>query len=278
MKNILVPTDFSENSINALKYARELYSDISCNFYVLYVGTILDQNKDVGNPIELENDEGPNTKDQLIDLVDETRNQNTTIGHHFYALHEYGFFVPTIKKYVEGHRIDLIVMGTKGASGLKEKVVGSHAGDVITKIQCNTLVIPNKAPIKKPIEIAFPSDFNMFYSHPILRSMTELLELGNGSLRIMNVVQNGDELTTEQEANKEFLLDYLEVSFPNRYSVHSLSNQSVKSAIQYYVESRDVDMMVMVAKNLNFIQQILFDSLVEQISFHTKIPFFVIHK
>lgn len=278
MKNILVPTDFSENSKNALRYARELYGSMTCNFYVLYVGTVLDQNMDVGNPVHLEKDDQESTKEQLFGLVEETRNENTASGHHFFALHEYGFFVPTIKKYVEGHDIDLIVMGTKGASGLKEKVVGSHAGDVITKIQCNTLVIPNYAPIKKPIEIAFPSDFNLFYSHPILSSLTELLELGTATLRVMNVVQNGDGLTSEQAVNKDFLLDYLQVAFPNRYSVHTLSNQSVKSAIQCFVESRDIDMIIMVAKNLNFIQQILFDSIVEQISFHTKIPFFVLHK
>lgn len=278
MKNILVPTDFSENSINAFMYARVLYADMECNFYVLYVGSLLDNNKDSGNLIHLVDDEVKNTKDQLIGLVDETRKQNTNNAHHFFALHEYGFFVPILKKYVEGHQIDLIVMGTKGVTGLKEKVLGSHAGDVITKIQCNTLVIPNNAPIKKPSEIAFPSDFNMFYSHTILQSMIELLELGGASLRVMNVAQNGEGLTSEQATNKDFLLDFLEVTFPGRYSVHTITNQNVKPAIECFVESRDIDMMIMVAKNLNFIQQILFDSIVEQISFHTKVPFFVIHK
>ncbi|MEC7263957.1 MAG: universal stress protein, partial [Bacteroidota bacterium] len=72
--------------------------------------------------------------------------------------------------------------------------------------------------------------------------------------------------------------DFMEESFPGRYSTHTITNKSVKSAIQCFVESRDIDMMFMVAKNLNFIQLILFDSLVEQISFHTKVPFYVIHQ
>lgn len=105
-----------------------------------------------------------------------------------------------------------------------------------------------------------------------------MMQLGNGKLRIMNALKEGDTLNQEQEVNKEFLLDYMEETFPDRFSFHTITNKSVKSAIQCFVESRSIDMMVMVAKNLNFIQQILFDSIVEKISFHTKIPFYVIHE
>lgn len=278
MKNILVPTDFSENSVNALKYAQVLFSSWECNFYVLYVGTLLDTKKDSETLSNIDEDTSENSKQKLMELVDDARKHSTNAIHNFYALHEYGFFIPTIKKYIEGQQIDLIVMGTKGASGLKEKVVGSNAGDVITKVQCNTLIIPNDVDFSKPREMVFPSDFNIFYSHQILKSVAEMMELGKGKLRIMNALKEGDKLNQEQESNKEYLLDYMGETFPNRYSFHIITNKSVKSAIQCFVESRDIDMMVMVAKNLNFIQQILFDSIVEKISFHTKIPFYVIHE
>jgi nucleotide-binding universal stress UspA family protein len=278
MKNILVPTDFSENSLNALKYAQVLFSSRECNFYILYVGTLLDTKKDSETLEVIDEDATENSKQRLTELVEGIRDQNNNANHYFYALHEYGFFIPTIKKYLEGQHIDLIVMGTRGATGIKQKVVGSNAGDVITKVQCNTLVIPKEVDFSKPGEIAFPSDFNIFYSHQILKAVAEMMQLGNGKLRIMNALKEGDTLNQEQEVNKEFLLDYMEETFPDRFSFHTITNKSVKSAIQCFVESRSIDMMVMVAKNLNFIQQILFDSIVEKISFHTKIPFYVIHE
>ena len=169
-------------------------------------------------------------------------------------------------------------MGTKGVTGLKEKVVGSSTGDVITKIQCNTLVIPNEADLYKPNEIAFPTDFNIFYSHYILSSIADMLNLGMGKLRVMNAIRDGDWLSLEQKKNKEYLFDYLEETFQDRYSFHTITNKNVTSAIQCFVESRDVEMIIMVAKNLNFIQQVLFDPIVEKISFHTKVPFYVIHE
>ena len=277
MKNILVPTDFSENSIQALKYAELLFSTLECNFYLLYVGSLLDTKNDVETFYETHQSDD-NTKERLTELVKETRKHSTEAHHFFFPLHEYGFFIPTIKKYLDENDIDLIVMGTKGASGLKEKVVGSNAGDVITRVQCNTLVVPVHVELSKPREIAFPTDFNIFYSMKILRPMEEMVKLGKAQFRIMNALKEGDGLNLEQEKNKEYLLDFMDDTFPENYSFHTITNQKVKEAIQCFVESRDVDMMIMVAKNLNFIQQILFDSIVERISFHTKIPFYVIHE
>ncbi|WP_318312796.1 universal stress protein [Flagellimonas crocea] len=279
MKNILVPTDFSQNSIQALKYAQVLFSSVECNFYLLYVGTLLDTKNDaVTFQEEAGADSGESTKKKLTDLVKQTRHQSTEANHFFFSLHEYGFFIPTIKKHLEENDIDLIVMGTKGASGLKEKVLGTNAGDVITKVQCNTLVVPEQVHLSKPREIAFPTDFNIFYSLRILRPMEEVVKLGKAQFRIMNALQEGAQLNEAQETNKEYLLDIMEETFPERYSFHTITNKKVKSAIQCFVESKDIDMMVMVAKNLNFIQQILFDSTVEKISFHTKVPFYVIHE
>ncbi|NDV16735.1 universal stress protein [Muricauda sp. TY007] len=278
MKNVLVPTDFSENSIQALRYAQVLFSSLECNFYLLYVGTLLDTKIDAESFQESDGEPTENTKKKLLDLVKECRKHSIEANHFFFALHEYGFFTSTIKKHIAEQNIDLIVMGTKGASGIKEKILGSNAGDVITKVQCNTLIVPDQVKLSKPREIAFPTDFNIFYSLRILHPMEEMVELGKSKLRVMNALKEGDSLNKEQEKNKEHLLDFLEDTLPEAYSMHTITNQKVKPAIQCFMESREIDMIVMVAKNLNFIQQILFDSIVEQISFHTKVPFFVIHE
>lgn len=277
MKNILVPTDFSQNSIRALKYAQMLFSSLECNFYLLHIGTLLDTKNDAG--LYPKTDKvTESTKKELADLVKETREHSLEANHFFFPLHEYGFFITAIKKHLQENNIDLIVMGTKGASGIKEKVVGTHTGDVITKVQCNTLVVPEDVELSKPREIAFPTDLNIFYSLKILRPMMEMVKLGKSQFRIMHAIQEGDHLTEEQKNNKEYLLDFIKETLQEGHSFHTITNKKVKSAIQCFVESREIDMMFMVAKNINFIQQVLFDSIVEQISFHTKIPFYVIHE
>ncbi|MBT8185338.1 MAG: universal stress protein [Eudoraea sp.] len=282
MKNILFPTDFSDNARNALKYAQRLFKDVRCNFYLLHVSDYIDYPT---RRISLDDHEDVDTqelivpsKKQLNSLLRKVEVTNSNKNHKFFSIHEHGFFLESIKKHIEERKIGLIVMGTKGASGLRQRILGSNTGDVITKVKCNTLIIPLGIQFSEPKEVAFATDYNIFYSHNILDAVTEMLRLGKGNIRVMNVTRMGRKLSDLQEKNKEYLVDYLTESFPDSNSFHTITNRNVNAAIQCFVESRDIDMIIMVAKNLNFIQQILFDSLVEKLSFHSTVPFFVIHE
>ena len=205
MKNILVPTDFSEDSMNAVTYALELLKNSPCNFYLLHVNDL------------------------------------------------------------------------SGISGTLGEVIGSNTGDVITKVKCNTLAVPMMASFRKLEEIAFPTDYNIFYSAKILSAISDLLETNNAYMRVMHASKSGQLLTESQVQNKEYLKDYLNETFEKKNSFHFITNKNVIAAVQCFVESRNIDLLVMVAKNLNFLQQIVFSSEVEKISFHTKVPFLVIH-
>ena len=54
--------------------------------------------------------------------------------------------------------------------------------------------------------------------------------------------------------------------------------KKIEEAIQCFVQSRNTDLIVMVAKNLNYFQRILFSPTVEEISYHTDVPFLVLHE
>ncbi|MFK7812983.1 MAG: universal stress protein [Maribacter sp.] len=279
MKNILILTDFSENAWNALKYAQQLFKTTKCNFYLLHVSDFLDYPiSTTEEDVITETEEVLPSKKQLNGLLKKTEKTFSNKNHNYFGIHEHGFFLEVIKKNIAEKKIELIIMGTKGITGMRKHIIGSNAGDVITKVKCNTLIIPKGVVFLVPQEVAFPTDYNIFYSHKILEAVTEMLRLSKGDIRVMNVSKVETHLSEVQEKNQEYLFDYLNETFPKKNSFHTITNKSVNAAIQCFVESRDIDMIMMVAKNLNFLQQILFDSLVEKISFHTKVPFFVIHE
>jgi hypothetical protein len=166
-------------------------------------------------------------------------------------------------------------MGTKGASGLKKFIVGSNTGDVIKKVQCTTLVVPENARFTKLEEIAFPTDFTLFYDIETLQLISDILDKYNASLRILHISRKAEELNINQHKNKELLEDY----FSNhKLSFHFLTNKKIDFAVQCFTESRGINMIIMVAKNLNYFQHILFHSKVEEISYHTDVPFLVLHE
>jgi hypothetical protein len=113
------------------------------------------------------------------------------------------------------------------------------------------------------------------YGIETLQPLSDLLDLYHSSLRILHIGRKHEALNISQKMNKELLEDYFS---HQDHSFHFLTSKKVEEAIQCFVESRDIDMVVMVAKNLNYFQQILFHSKVEEISYHTDVPFLVLHE
>jgi len=279
MKNILIPTDFSKNAWNAIEYAINFFSNTTCNFYILHINSLANI---VGSEVVYLPDQDAvaevftvPTKKKLNDVLKRIERLPINKKHRFFTLTDYNFFIDSIRKHVEEQKIDLIVMGTKGASGLKKIIIGSNTGYVITKVQCTTLVVPENAKYEKLKEIAFPTDFALFYSTEILQPISEILEMHNAALRILHVNKRNIELNNDQKINKDYLEDYF-----NEYehSFHFLTNINIEEAIQCFVESRDINIIAMVAKNLNYFQKILLSPKVKEIGYHTDIPFLVLHE
>ena len=280
MKAILLPTDFSENSWNAIVYALNFLEKCSCNFYLLHVNRInnlVDSDSPyIPDKETIENLYVKSSKIKLKEILKRiVKELPNNEKHKFYTLTDYNFFIESIRKHVNEKKINMIIMGTKGASGLKEYIVGSNTGDVITKVKCTTLVVPEESSFTPLKEIAFPTDYTMDYDIQMLQPILDILEIPDTSLRMLHINKKNTKLNIDQQANKDLLNDYFE---NYNFSFHFLSNTKVEDAIQCFVESRGIDMMIMIAKNLNYFQQILFHSKIEKISYHTNVPFLVLHE
>ncbi len=278
MKRILIPTDFSENSWNAVQYALNLFTDRR-TIFLLHINPIpvysaagsrlTSASSLLEESLVLEN------KRCMDRLMAKIKKIPIHSRHTYVTLSETDYFVECIKRVVEELNLDLIVMGNKGASGLKKVSIGSNTGAVITKVKCPLLAIPENANYQQPTEIAFATDFHIGYDIKVLDTLIKMASVNDATLRVLHISRKGEVLTEEQQRNKDFLHDYLN---DIKHSFHFLTGSRLENAVQCFVESRDIDMVAMVAKNLNFFQRILFRPAVEEISYHTDIPFLVLHE
>ncbi|MEO5790214.1 MAG: universal stress protein [Gelidibacter sp.] len=279
MKNILLPTDFSENSWNAIAYALKFFEKTSCTFYLLHV-SVLSYIAASDSPYITDKDFVENTftkpaKKQLKSLLKRIATEfPESKNHHFFTLTDCNFFVESVRSHVLEKKIDMIVMGTKGASGLKKVIVGSNAADVIKKVKCPTLVVPEDAQFVDLDEIAFPIDYLLTYGVRLLKPLHNILDVHKSSLQVVHITNKAAELSIEQQDNKDLLNEYFSKF---RIKFYNLSNKNVEDAIECFVQSRNVKMMAMVAKNINYFQRILFHNKIEEITYHTRIPFLVMH-
>jgi hypothetical protein len=102
--------------------------------------------------------------------------------------------------------------------------------------------------------------------------------LTQADLSVLNVARPHSYLSPSQENNREFLFDYLQESFPNQSTFHSVAGKNINQAIQDFIILKNVGMLVMAAKNLNFLQQLFFDTTIEKLSFHSRVPLLVLHE
>src|SRR5690606_4017744 len=194
--------------------------------------------------------------------------------HRFFSLTESNSIVNAIREQVIQKKIDLIIMGTKGRSDIKKIAIGTNAGNVITKVKCATMVIPENAKYAMPKEIAFATDFSIFYRPEVLQPIIDIVENNTASVRVLHVNRNGMELNDDQQKNKEYLDDY----FNNcTHSFHFLTNKHIEEAVQEFVDDKNINVIAMLAKNLNYFQKILFHPSSKEISYYKNVPFLVLH-
>ncbi|MBT8255671.1 MAG: universal stress protein [Bacteroidia bacterium] len=278
MTNVLIPTDFSDNSWNATSYALQFFSVEPVNFYLLNVNIAKRQEKSGDTRANAIIFDTGRTKG-LTDKLEETRvrieKNFPDTNHRFYVLQEHTFFIDGIRRCVQKYRIDFIVMGTKGATGLKEATIGTRTGEVITRIKCPTLVIPENAEYEPPKTVVFPTDFNNFYKNKILMTLAEIIAMHDSKIRVLHISKSKQKLTTLQKENKSFLEDFLE---DHDHSFHTMSDHHLEDALDDFVQTHNIEMIAMVAKNINFFERLLFKPSVAKISYHTHIPFLVLHE
>lgn len=277
MKRILLPTDFSEISLNAIDYAMSLFAGEQCEFYLLHVYRV----PHMTNEELMEND-----AQQLAivesELYDASQNNlNKVVSklkkdkkHRFHVISDYNFFINSVKQCIEKNKIELIVMGTKGATGAKEIFLGSNTGDVLMKTDCNVIAVPEGLQFMPPKEIVFPSDFKVRYELKDLAPLIVLAEKYGTMIRILHLSES-DHLEADQVSNKRILESYFE---DVEHSYHTLSNTDFEEALNCFTQSRgDIDMIAIIAGHYNFFQRLFFRPKVMELSFHTKIPLFVLH-
>ena len=279
-KKILLPTDFSKNSWNALVYALNLYKDEECTFYLLNVFQLYDFPSDTirdADPGDVEYEkEKKKSESGLESLLDGIKMRNGPSNHHFEIISKYNKVIDAVRETVKEKGIEFLIMGTKGENNPKTTLYGSNAVDVIEKVQnCPVLVLPPDINFdnKDNNEIVFATNFKTLYNHHELDYLVDIAKRSKTAVRVL-YVQGSDKLSSVQEDNKKVLSDHLEEVV---YTFHTLTNIKVAEGIHSFIESRGSGMLALVNKKHGFFSSIFSKSLVKEIGQKPQVPVLILH-
>lgn len=276
MKRILFPTDFSEASKNAFVYALKLADAIKAEVITLHayelpqlnVGRLPNTIKEVYDNIELENFE--DFKGQIPVLREIAEKYN--LGHvKLTNMLKHGDIIWTIKKVVKEENIDYVVMGTKGATGLKETFLGSNTGSVITEVDTTVIGVPEDSEFTGIHNIVFTTR----YREKDLKAIKELVplaELFGAKIHCLYIKTKKSDVNPVVIEDWKFLLKDANVIF------HTVESDNVKDSILNFIDSYNVDMLAMLNYKRGFFEELFKQSLTQKLSYHVKIPILALHE
>ena len=276
MKNILLPTDFSENSKNAVVYAMELFKGHACKFYFLNVQKteefVMDDvmSRSPGSSVfeVILQDNKKRLKEFLVPLEEKYTKEN----FEFLPFVDYDSLTDSIKQLMASESIDLIVMGTNGATGAKEVLFGSNTLKVIRKVDCPVLAIPEHASFEKLETILFTASSCKDIKHESARPLKEILDLFTPQLHLLKIKERKEE---SKHNCGSCLVDTLKRT---QYKSYTLYGIPTPIAIDAFVQLIPVDLHATFIERETFLERFLFGTNTAKISYGTRVPLLILHK
>ena len=275
MTRILLPTDFSDNSLEAIRYALLTYKDIKCTFYLLntYTPTVYQTEYLIGSPgqIGLGDILQENSLTQLEELKKRLEKQHKNINHTIIVRSAFNTLLGEISHTVEAEHIDVLVMGTTGATGAKEILFGTNTVHVIKKAKCPVIAVPPKFEYEAPKEILFPTDYEIEFEKKMLAPLLAISQQHKARVNVLHV-RKGYDLNEAEETHK----GQLEKLLGNTALFHEVPDNGIIDAINAFQVKQKINLLVMVQNKHTFMERLFIEPIIKKIGFHVTVPFMVL--
>lgn len=272
---ILIPTDFSKLSKVAVFYAIELAQTLGGELIVVNV-----VNTEVPPMVRLGlhrlRAAFKNSAEQdmilLIKKIERKYKQSRKLSITHKIL--FGSSVnETIERFASSNNIDLIVVGTKGATGLKKVFLGSNATSIINKSTIPVITVPEFTKFKDLKNIVYAT--NMLNLNEEVEIIVPFSQLFEANIHVLHITSKD----STQKNNPEKISAELKKAFKGiKIEFHSLADENISEGIENFITNISADMLVMFTHELNFYEKISGKSVTRKVALGTKIPMLIFNK
>lgn len=266
---ILLITDFSKASWNALIYGMEIYKKTKAKFFILhcYKKELLKQDKKEG---KIKSEIGLQRIMQGIGF----RKEN--LPHEFKTISSPKKIPDAVAEIIDSFKIDLIILGSKGDFAGINYAYHNWVSEILQNLEsCPILVIPETSKFNSNefTEIVLPTPFNNSYKSSELKIIIAVARLVNAPIRVLEIQESNGTLNQKQLANKENLRDLLQGV---KFTFHTLTQTTISTGIRLFIQSRDSSMLSLYRRKQGFFARLFNQSMEKDIDFDPSVPILLI--
>ncbi|HQU57560.1 MAG: universal stress protein [Phaeodactylibacter sp.] len=266
MKKILFPTDFSSNAENALAYAIDFANKCTGKITLLHTFRLHSSAAMFLSVESIMEQDAIKQMASLIQRMEPKLREGAKIDSKIVR----GDAVPVITDMADKSGFDLIIMGTQGATGLKEVFFGSTANGVLKNSETPVLAIPNGFAFRPIRKIVFAVD-EAGITHPGVTSMlVQMAKMCGAKIFVFHqgLGKNDDGI----DPSVDIYLDGAKYSFH-----YELDDASINESINSFVADYEADMLCMVRRQRGFLEEAFHVSATTREVFNSPVPLLVLH-
>lgn len=267
--NILVPTDFSKLSQVAIEYAVSMANHLNGSVTLLHVmdnfvkptrASLQEEAKAISREASVL------AKQRFEPVLKEAEKLNKTGNPIVVKIRKGRSFSNTVRLFAKRNDMELIVMGTKGASGLSKYVLGSNTVSVMEASRIPVLAIPSRARFTNFKNIIYAADLK-YLEHEI-GILKPYLKALDATLHVLHVC---DKTKSEEELQIEVKSILKQVDY-RKSTVKIKSGKPIDKVIDSYVKELKADMVAMFTHKRTAYEKLFHRSVTKKMAFQSHVP------
>jgi hypothetical protein len=267
--NVLILTDFSIVAQNAGKYAVHFLGDVPVNFYLLNIQTSCSR----ACTDQCISDKRNNALGKLNAEITKLQKSASNSAHTFSAIFSSENLVNTTRKYVGEKKIDLIVMGAAGRDVQYNAILGSHTYDIIRKIKCTVLAVPEGSKYREIDKIVLPIDFSAALDNKIFGFFENPGICLRRNITVLEIIDNG-QILPGSDTPRQLLSSQLN---KNNLKFIEMEENAIYDEILLTGIQKNYDMIVILGKNLSVCERLLHTKYGICTAISNELPILVLH-
>lgn len=268
MKKILIPTDFSKHAEYALKVAAQIARKNNGEIILLHMLELPSQAGDaigVGHEIPELMFFKNAAINKLDDLMDEDYLKDIPVSE----IVQFELAFDGIMAISKKNNVDLIVMGSHGASGFKEMFIGSNAEKVVRNSDVPVLIIKKEQDNFDVTNFVFASDFSDEIKKPFQKAV-EFANKFDATLHLAMINTPNNFKTSDQ--SEEIMTKFISGFNINKHQIHIYNDTNVEKGILNFAKKVDADLIGMSTHGRKGLSHFFNGSISEDLVNHAKRP------